>query len=107
MPTPVDATFHAIHGDTSWGGNSASKYGPHVLASKALPGSIPVSRTTVVAAQTLYLDSLHKLSSQYQDDRGRAVAHEQPPYARPRLPLSPGKSVDIGDSSNTETDARL
>jgi Rieske Fe-S protein len=33
MPTPVERIFHAIQGDTSCGGNSASKYGPHVLAS--------------------------------------------------------------------------
>jgi hypothetical protein len=33
MFVPVDVIFQEIHGDTSWAGNSASKYGPHVLAS--------------------------------------------------------------------------
>jgi hypothetical protein len=32
MFVPVDVIFQEIHVDTSWGGNIASKEGPHVLA---------------------------------------------------------------------------
>ena len=68
-----------------------SSAGERFPDTEEVTGSIPVSRTSIIAGQSLYLDSLYKSRLRYQDDWAGCRPQESPqcPTPFPTTPPTP------------------